>query len=66
MIDSIEKAMNYLKGYCHKHPECYTGTYECRLYNRDLKRCFLCTETIPADWMWEPEEPEPLEGDSIG
>lgn len=51
MCESIEEAMQYLKGYCNKHPTCEGRSgCGCRLYSSATKQCFLYNSPIPADW----------------
>ena len=50
MPESIEEAMEYIKGYCMKHPYCDINGNVCRLYEKNTGRCFLCSDIIPADW----------------
>lgn len=44
--NSIEEAMEYIKGYCNKHKNCEDN---CRLYD-GYSQCFLTDATIPCDW----------------
>lgn len=43
MKTRIEKAIEYIKGYCDKHSSCE----KCRLYSDDNK-CIV--QDIPCDW----------------
>lgn len=50
MPESVEAAMEYIKGYCLKHPYCEKNGNTYRLYEKATGRCFMCSDIIPADW----------------
>lgn len=45
-MNSIEKALEYIKGYCNKHIDCDT----CKLGDRDCICVLRNQEEPPADW----------------
>lgn len=46
MPESVEAAMEYIKGYCLKHPYCENNGNVCRLYEKATGRCFLCSDMM--------------------
>lgn len=52
--ESLEDAMQYIKGYCAKHSDCKETN--CRLYNEETKQCFINDDTIPCDWEIDKDE----------
>ncbi len=46
--ESLEDAMEYIKGYCSKHKYCEQN---CRLYNEETGQCFISDDAIPCDWV---------------
>lgn len=50
MTESVEEAVEYIKGYCLKHLYCEHREDTCRFFNKDAGNCLLCSDIIPADW----------------
>lgn len=50
MPESVEAAMEYIKGYCLKHQYCEKNGSVCRLYDKDAGCCFLFSNIVPGDW----------------
>ena len=54
----VETAIDYIKGYCNKHPNC--GEH-CRLYDAEDERCMFCDAYeagVPCDWKLPKREEE--------
>ena len=49
MTESVEEAMEYIKGYCLKHFYCEHREDTCRFFDKDERNCSLGS-IIPADW----------------
>lgn len=49
-MNRLEKAINYIRGYCNKHTNCK----DCQLVNFDNGFCLLDKE-CPSDWKTQDE-----------
>ena len=49
MKSKLEKAMEYIRGYCIKHSSCE----DCKLNSDELDGC--CIKKIPCDWKTPSE-----------
>lgn len=54
VFDSIENALEYVKGYCNKHKTCEGRDGNCcRLYDPTTKLCLFYNSPVPCDWEIE-------------
>lgn len=51
MRSRLQKAIDYIKGYCDKHDSCYT----CRLQNKEDAACML-KSTYPGEWELKKDQ----------
>lgn len=50
MKSKLDKAIEYIRGYCSKHGSCL----DCKL-NDDSKQDCILSKTIPCDWETQKE-----------